>query len=162
MKLITRARAKETRQKYYFTGKMCKNGHIALRSTGGGKCTGCVKMAREPQSKGKASTSSLVFEFIATLEKGTRFTSDQFFTMMGVNFSKRVATSQALLKAKNVGVLRAVGRVKGVKPTAYFVLYETTGFNPQEGARSLEEEAADEANPSSNAFFNKLCYNLRG
>ena len=40
-KIISRAEAKKIKSKTYFTGKPCKNGHIAERSTGKGACLKC-------------------------------------------------------------------------------------------------------------------------
>jgi len=43
---ITRAEAKKTGNKYYFTGLPCKHGHIALRKTKG-SCVECLKIEWE-------------------------------------------------------------------------------------------------------------------
>ena len=40
---LTRAQARKANQKYYFTGKPCKNGHIARRYTNSGNCVECNK-----------------------------------------------------------------------------------------------------------------------
>jgi len=42
MEIITRAEAKERGLKRYFTGKPCKHGHIAERTSREGKCTKCM------------------------------------------------------------------------------------------------------------------------
>ena len=42
----TRAEAKSTGAKYYFTGELCKHGHVALRKTKG-SCVECLKIEWE-------------------------------------------------------------------------------------------------------------------
>ena len=42
----TRAEAKSTGAKYYFTGEPCKHGHVALRKTKG-SCVECLKIEWE-------------------------------------------------------------------------------------------------------------------
>ncbi len=42
--IITRSDAKLQQQQYYFTGKPCKHGHLALRRTRDGKCKDCDLM----------------------------------------------------------------------------------------------------------------------
>lgn len=46
----TRAEAKSTGSKYYFTGKPCKNGHIAIREAKG-SCVECRKKEWESSNK---------------------------------------------------------------------------------------------------------------
>jgi hypothetical protein len=47
-----RAAAKESGQTTYFTGRPCKNGHVALRCTSSGSCVVCSK-ANEKKSRAK-------------------------------------------------------------------------------------------------------------
>lgn len=43
----SRSEAKSVGESFYYTGKQCKNGHIALRHTSKGTCTECNKMIYE-------------------------------------------------------------------------------------------------------------------
>lgn len=47
MKIITRAEALKEKLPSYFTGKSCKNGHVAERRTVGGNCSVCHNQWRE-------------------------------------------------------------------------------------------------------------------
>ena len=47
MQIITRADAKAQGLGKYFTGKLCKNGHIAERRTNGGGCVECQAEAKK-------------------------------------------------------------------------------------------------------------------
>jgi hypothetical protein len=49
----TRAEAKSTGAKYYFTGEPCKHGHIALRKTKGA-CVECLKIEWEKGNEARA------------------------------------------------------------------------------------------------------------
>jgi hypothetical protein len=49
----TRAEAKSTGAKYYFTGEPCKHGHIALRKTKGA-CVECLKVEWEKGNESRA------------------------------------------------------------------------------------------------------------
>jgi hypothetical protein len=49
----TRAEAKSTGAKYYFTGEPCKHGHVALRKTKG-SCVECLKIEWEEGNQARA------------------------------------------------------------------------------------------------------------
>ena len=49
----TRAEAKSTGVKYYFTGEPCKHGHVALRKTKG-SCVECLKIEWEEGNQARA------------------------------------------------------------------------------------------------------------
>jgi len=49
----TRAEAKSTSAKYYFTGEPCKHGHIALRKTKGA-CVECIKIEWQQSAEKRA------------------------------------------------------------------------------------------------------------
>jgi hypothetical protein len=49
--IITKDRAKANGLKYYFTGKPCKHGHIAERSTNGSNCKVCHQQRTEQRTK---------------------------------------------------------------------------------------------------------------
>jgi hypothetical protein len=49
----TRAEAKSTGAKYYFTGEPCKHGHVALRKTKGA-CVECLKIEWEEGNQARA------------------------------------------------------------------------------------------------------------
>ena len=44
VKRKVRYRAQKDGSKYYYTGEVCKNGHIAWRETSSGKCVECSKL----------------------------------------------------------------------------------------------------------------------
>lgn len=48
--IVTRIQATKARMTHYFTGKACKNGHIALRYTNSGVCLGCLNTNRKRAS----------------------------------------------------------------------------------------------------------------
>ena len=73
MKIISRKEAKSLGLKYYFTGKLCKHGHINERMTSSGVCTDCksiiVRAYLDKKSKEykerKALADSLIDGFIS-------------------------------------------------------------------------------------------------
>lgn len=46
--IMTRAEARKSGQNKYFTGKPCKNGHIAERYTASGTCQDCIRSSNAP------------------------------------------------------------------------------------------------------------------
>lgn len=57
-RIVSREEARNTGEKYFFTGKPCKNNHMVLRYTKGGSCSKCtlianaVKKGKSPESAG--------------------------------------------------------------------------------------------------------------
>jgi hypothetical protein len=51
LKLVSKSSAKDRGLKNYFTGVKCKHGHLAERSTKGGKCAECNKASSKAQYK---------------------------------------------------------------------------------------------------------------
>jgi hypothetical protein len=56
---INRAQAKEQGISHYFTGKPCKNGHIAIRKVSSRHCQGCKNYMRECNDRWKANNYDL-------------------------------------------------------------------------------------------------------
>jgi len=46
----TRAEATDALERYYYTGKPCKNGHLSKRETITGACMECRKIARQAEA----------------------------------------------------------------------------------------------------------------
>lgn len=51
MKIISRAEAKQSNLKRYFTGKPCKHGHVAERQCNNGECMNCITIRNEKSSE---------------------------------------------------------------------------------------------------------------
>lgn len=56
MNIISRQEAKSKGIEFYFTGKSCKHGHIALRKVNNKKCTECIKIENSSESKKRYMT----------------------------------------------------------------------------------------------------------
>jgi hypothetical protein len=65
MEIITRKQAISSNLRKYFTGEVCKNGHVAERYVQSGSCELCIKSAAHPFSSENPERSQLQQERIA-------------------------------------------------------------------------------------------------
>lgn len=98
--LATRKEAQESGAKYYFTGKPCRRGHIAIRKTKG-DCLECVKIVgRESAEKRKGLPKSE-----AAKEAGRRYYERNRAQVMARAAARPLADKQRYKKKHKLGNL---------------------------------------------------------
>lgn len=107
MEIITRTQAKESGLKYFFTGKVCKRGHLSKRKVGCGTCYEChlllgkpyhyndtVKNRRINWSEEQKERNKTAKRNYANSEKGKSKNKEYLETLQGKQFRKKALENQ--------------------------------------------------------------------